>query len=738
MKKGKIRITALFTVFLMCVTMIPSAVFAEGEHVHTMEYVEKVEATCQNSGMEAHYHCTDPECDKLFLDKDGTQETDGQDLIIPIKDHDWDDGVVEREASAAQPGLYKFTCKNCGATYTEEYEYIEPPETTPSAKKFSADGYKVQFKEKVGKKPQSFLDKAKVDHIWIKAGKKQIKVIWKVTDSMKILDGIIILRKTGKETLYKEVKRVSLKKNVDGYLKWDPKSSFTDKTAKKKNTPYSYIAVAYYDEGDTTYISHFSDWAAGQTTASKLKNAYKATISKKSVSLQYKGKATLKLKIKNAKKVYNSKNIRWYSDNKKVAKVNSKGVVTATGVGKTVIRGRLSSGYDFTSKVSVVGAFKPAEPKLKVDVASNTSITLIWNKVKYATSYDLYQSNDGVHWKSPVRVKATSKKVTGLSKGHRYTFYVVARNDNNGYTAVSKNSNVVNQKAVIKRRPTTVSGFPKSKSLTSGTPLILTLKISSPDSRKASLQMLNGKKWITQKTVTLPAGAGTTTVKLRFPDKWWGKTTSWRLVIPQDNTSEAYTSGTLTIKGLRVYQNPSKYIQIKDSINSHGYSYYVSKVLVNSTSTRTQHVEALINTANKYKGDTYVNGRAGAPGKGIDNAGLIIEACYGAGIDLWPISPVTRPADTIERIMNSKLQFITDKQPDAGSDDYKGVYRGDLIFFQTGKNKIGHVAIYLGLGKIIHASQVTGKVETTTLKTLLNKNGKYKYKVEGAYRLFVY
>ena len=60
---------------------------------------------------------------------------------------------------------------------------------------------------------------------------------------------------------------------------------------------------------------------------------------------------------------------------------------------------------------------------------------------------------------------------------------------------------------------------------------------------------------------------------IRFPDDWWEDSSSkWRLVIPQNNTSEAYTSPTLSITAVRRYQNPSQYVQISDTISKHGYS----------------------------------------------------------------------------------------------------------------------------------------------------------------------
>lgn len=692
-------------------------VAADASCEHVLEIVPAVEATCQHTGHKAYRQCS--KCGAIF-DEINNVEVEYQDLITPIAEHKWEK-TSEIPATSSKDGKITYTCSVCGTTYDEETHYKPTPAT---GKTFTLDGNKLSFSSKVVKSVPSFMKNAKIDHIWIKAYKTKIKLNWDIAKNMKLVDGVIVLRKDGKSKTFKEVKRLKFKTTSSGVSKWSPKTYFNDTGAKKKNTPYTYVLVSYYVEDGYTYISHCSDWAAGQTTASKLKNAYSAKINKKSANLQYGGKVTLKATQSKPKTIYLPKKIRWYSDNKKVAKVSSKGVVKAVGVGSTTIRARLASGKDVTCKVKVVGAFKPAAPKLKVDIASNTSITLVWNSVKYAKAYDLYRSDDGLHWKKPVRVKGTTKKVTGLTKGHRYTFYIVAVNINDKYTATSSNSNVLYQKAVVKLRPTTLTSWPTSKSLKSGSTFSVKVKVTTPTARKASLQMYSGSKWVTKKTIKLPAGAGAATATITFPNDWWGKTTKWRLSIPKNATSEALTSKTLTIKSSRKYQNPSKYVQITDSIGKHGYSYYVSKILVNSNSTKSDHIEAFIKTANKYKGDSYVNGASGAPGRGIDASGLVIQSCYGAGVDLWPISPSTRPTNCVPKLMDAKLAHVT------YTADHRYMTRGDIIFFQTAKNYYGHVAIYLGLGKIIHASLVTGKVEVSTIDELIKPakdGGKYCY-----------
>lgn len=686
-------------------------------------------ATCMETGNRAYWYC--PDCGNYYSDAACTAQIAENSWVLPIDPnaHSWDSGFIDPQATSTTAGVRTRTCLNgCGSTKTE----IVPYKTVTS---LTLDSKKLQFKKKVALPvlPEMSGKNAKVDHVWLKAGKNFMTVYWKNPKTMTNADGVIILRKTGKDKVYKEVGRVKIKNEAAGKTRL-----YKDKTAKKKNTAYTYIAVVYCVKDGNTYITHCSDWAAGQTTASKLKTVNKATISKKTAKLQYGGTVKLKVKYAKPKKTYNKKSFRWYSDNTKVATV-SKGKVTAKSPGTTTIRCRLSSGYEVTCKVTVVGAFKPAAPTLKVDVADTSSITLVWSKSKYAKDYILHQSNDGLHWNKSYTVKGTSKKITGLTKGHRYTFYVEARNTNGSYTSISNNSNVVNQKAVEKLRPTKVTGWPTTKSAKAGNTIKITVKVTAPESRKANLQMKSGSKWTTKKTITLPKGTGTSKCTITFPKDWWNGKTQWRLVIPKNHTASAYTTATLTVTAQRKYQNPSKYVQISNSISKHGYSYYVSPVLVSSTSTKSDHIEALIKTANKYKGTRYQQSKSGAPGKGIDESGLVMQACYGAGVDLWPVSPSTRPYNCIPNIRDSALGKISEpgKTNPNNAKDYVNLTRGDLVFFSTSKGGTPiHVAIYTGLGGIIHADPVKGSVGTSTIATLTDSGGKYKYYIVAARRIF--
>lgn len=160
----------------------------------------------------------------------------------------------------------------------------------------------------------------------------------------------------------------------------------------------------------------------------------------------------------------------------------------------------------------------------------------------------------------------------------------------------------------------------------------------------------------------------------------------------------------------RRYQNPPEYVQISDEISTHGYDYYTSPVLVNKYSSRRAHIRAMIRTAYKYKGDPFVNRESGEPGKGVDCSGLVMQACYGAGVDLWPSNPYRHKYGEDKYEWESREIAAMDGLKTVPYEERK---RGDLIFYANKEDVVTHVAIYLGGGKIIHSSGSLGGVVIT-------------------------
>jgi len=107
--------------------------------------------------------------------------------------------------------------------------------------------------------------------------------------------------------------------------------------------------------------------------------------------------------------------------------------------------------------------------------------------------------------------------------------------------------------------------------------------------------------------------------------------------------------------------------------------------------------EDLIQTSKSFLGVPYLWG--GSSSKAFDCSGFTKTVYANFGYLL--------PRDASQQAKVGKIVEITD--------DFKNLAPGDLLFFgkkRDGKNKISHVALYIGKGKIIHA---TGEVKIESL-----------------------
>ena len=159
-------------------------------------------------------------------------------------------------------------------------------------------------------------------------------------------------------------------------------------------------------------------------------------------------------------------------------------------------------------------------------------------------------------------------------------------------------------------------------------------------------------------------------------------------------------SGSIRQVEPRVYQNPEGFVQISGRISTHGYNYYTSPVLTNNASSREDHIEAMISTALGYLGDPCKVRYGGKPGLGVDCSGLVMQAAYGAGIDLWPCNPYRHRSGPSKYIMESTYMAEFENIKTVPED---AIRKGDLIFYNNDKDFAIHVAICLGDGKMLHS-----------------------------------
>ncbi|MBP3233582.1 MAG: InlB B-repeat-containing protein [Eubacterium sp.] len=163
--------------------------------------------------------------------------------------------------------------------------------------------------------------------------KKSIKLSWsKVPGAEKYM---IYGNKCGKKNKYKYITTVT-------------GTSYTAKKLKK-GTYYKYTIVAV--KGDEAIAT--SKTIHVVTDGGKKGNNTKVKLSKTKLSLA-KGKSkTIKAKLKSKKKVSIHRKVAWESDNLSVAKVNSKGKITAVGKGTCYVYAYAQNGVAAKIKVTV-------------------------------------------------------------------------------------------------------------------------------------------------------------------------------------------------------------------------------------------------------------------------------------------------------------------------------------------------------------------------------------------------
>ena len=163
-----------------------------------------------------------------------------------------------------------------------------------------------------------------------KAGKKKIKLSWNRMIGGK---GYKVYRAAKKNGRYRMVKTI---KN-----KW--KTAWTDKKVKAKKKYY--YKVAAYKKGSQKK----SAWALTSTKAAKVKSV---KLSKASVKGIVGKTGKIKATVKTAKGKKLSKKVRWYTSDKKIAKINSKGKITFVRKGTCQIWAKAYNGKD-SSKIKV-------------------------------------------------------------------------------------------------------------------------------------------------------------------------------------------------------------------------------------------------------------------------------------------------------------------------------------------------------------------------------------------------
>jgi len=118
---------------------------------------------------------------------------------------------------------------------------------------------------------------------------------------------------------------------------------------------------------------------------------------------------------------------------------------------------------------------------------------------------------------------------------------------------------------------------------------------------------------------------------------------------------------------------------------------YVAPLRTNITSSRADHVEAMISEAYQYYGQPWISGAASSPATGVDCSGLVTQAMYASGINPAPVSAIQHAQPGNE--WNCQMLWNDGRIPNVSFNDRQ---RGDLIFFtDPSSGMLWHVGILL-------------------------------------------
>jgi len=246
-------------------------------------------------------------------------------------EHDWDDGKVTTEPTATETGVKTYTCIGCGETKTEVIPVKE--DTTPAADTTApAKGFLLaQMKAK---------------------GNKALDISWTKEKDADGYDIFFARCNYGKKTFnQKKIKTI----------KGNAKTKWTKKGLKKKTSYKAYVKAYAMENGKKVYIAKSLPIHAYTSGGDKnYTNPKSVTVKKNKATIKVGKTFTIKA---NVKKLQGSKKLmskdghtaklRYVSNNTSIAKVNSKGKITAVSKGKCTVYAVATNGVKKAVKITV-------------------------------------------------------------------------------------------------------------------------------------------------------------------------------------------------------------------------------------------------------------------------------------------------------------------------------------------------------------------------------------------------
>lgn len=283
------------------------------------------EATCKEEGCTGYTFCSD--CGMKLKDDNET---------IPAKGHQWDNGIITKQATDKADAVRTFTCIVCGETRTETVAGSAALADVPKEVQAVTDA-------SIAKQSSEDVKGAAFRSLRARATKLTNKTITLKWNKVSKADGYKIYgNKCGKKNHYKLIKDVG-----------KSKTSYTQKKLKK-GTYYKYVVIAYKIVDGKKVTIAVSKTIHATTTGGKYGVAKSVKVNKSKVTLKKGKKFTIKAaEVKQNKTIKRHRKIAYESSNTKVVTVSKKGVVKAKKKGSCYIYVYAQNGVYKRIKVTV-------------------------------------------------------------------------------------------------------------------------------------------------------------------------------------------------------------------------------------------------------------------------------------------------------------------------------------------------------------------------------------------------
>ena len=136
--------------------------------------------------------------------------------------------------------------------------------------------------------------------------------------------------------------------------------------------------------------------------------------------------------------------------------------------------------------------------------------------------------------------------------------------------------------------------------------------------------------------------------------------------------------------------------------------YYIMPLLADENNSRTERIDAMIQSGMEYIGTSYKAFWAGNPGTYCDSAGLVMQALYGAGCHYDGINPKTHAGEKTESVTIQKLW----ENKNMKTVSIQQRRRGDLVFYQDDQGTVNQVGIYLGHNRVLEEWPPCGEIHS--------------------------